>query len=291
MQKKKVMVLGAGGMAGHVITLELRKQPSFDVIAVSRSINLISPDIILDVTDIKALRNMVLQQKPDIIINCIGTLNEMAENNPANAILINSYLPHYLEDLTKSSTTRLIHISTDCVFSGKRGGYVEADPTDGQGYYAQTKALGEVINNKDITIRTSIIGPELNENGIGLFNWFAKQKGEIKGYTKAYWTGITTTVLVKAIIEIINQPINGLYHLVSPEKISKYSLLQIFMESFQGSKVSSIMAFDNYMTDKSLINTRNDYNLDIPSYQTMVTDMKIWMSEHKELYPHYSTIL
>ena len=169
--KKKVIVLGVGGMAGHVITLELRKRPQdFEVIAVSRANNLVAPDIILDVTDLQGLQNMLQQQDPDVIINCIGTLNQMAENDPANAILINSYLPHYLEQLTNDTDSRLIHISTDCVFSGKKGGYSENDVKDGAGYYAQTKAMGELNNKTDLTIRTSIIGPDLNANGIGLFN-------------------------------------------------------------------------------------------------------------------------
>ncbi len=290
--KKKIIVLGAGGMAGHVITLELRKRPQdFEVIAVSRANNLVASDIILDVTDLQGLQNMLQQQNPDVIINCIGTLNQMAENDPANAILINSYLPHYLEQLTKDTDSRLIHISTDCVFSGKKGSYVETDIKDGQGYYAQTKALGEVINDKDLTIRTSIIGPELNENGIGLFNWFAKQQGNISGYTQAYWTGVTTTELARAVVTVIEQKITGLYHLVNTEKISKFSLLKIFLQTFKNSIVTEIVASDNYQSDKSLINTRTDHKLYVPTYTTMVEDMKIWMTGHKELYPHYAGIL
>ena len=116
------MVLGAAGMAGHVITLSLRKQPEYDVVAVSRTAGAVLPDAILDVTDQQKMRTILQDQKPDIIVNCIGTLNQMAENDPANAILINSYLPHYLAAFTKNTKTRLIHISTDCVFSGKKGG-------------------------------------------------------------------------------------------------------------------------------------------------------------------------
>ena len=290
--RKKVLVLGAGGMAGHVITTAFKKLPdAYGVVTVSRTKSAVSADILLDVTDLPALRVMVEEHKPDIIINCIGVLNQSAESDPANAILVNSYLPHYLEALTKDSNTRLIHISTDCVFSGKKGGYTETDLKDGPGYYAQTKALGEVLNEKDTTIRTSIIGPELNTTGIGLFNWFAKQEGEIKGYSQAFWTGVTTLELAKAIITILEKNITGLYHLVNNEKIDKFSLLNIFLKAFPCSKVTGINAFDDYKTDKSLINTRRDISLAVPAYVTMIAEMKIWIAEHKELYPHYANIL
>lgn len=289
--KKKIMVLGAAGMAGHVITLSLRKQPEYDVVAVSRTAGAVLPNAILDVTDQQKLRTILQDQKPDIIVNCIGTLNQMAENDPANAILINSYLPHYLAAFTKNTKTRLIHISTDCVFSGKKGGYNETDLKDGQGYYSQTKALGEVINDKDTTIRTSIIGPELNENGIGLFNWFSKQEGEITGYTRAFWTGVTTTELAKAITIIIEKNISGLYHLVNSEKIDKHSLLQFFLQVFEKSKVTDINPFGKYESDKSLVNTRSDHSLEVPAYKAMLTEMKKWMIDHIELYPHYANIL
>ncbi|MEJ7610071.1 MAG: SDR family oxidoreductase [Ferruginibacter sp.] len=286
------MVLGAGGMAGHVITLHLRAMTKlFNVIAVSRSNNMISPDILADVTDLPALDKLLHDQKPDVIINCIGSLNAVAENDPSNAILVNSYLPHYLAAYTKKSGSKLIHISTDCVFSGSKGAYTETDLPDGQGYYARTKALGEIINEKDITIRTSIIGPELNAKGIGLFNWFAGQKGTVNGYTEAYWTGITTWELAKAIPVIIDEDISGLYHLVSEEKISKFSLLEIFRQTFPKSKLSDISPSDTYCSDKSLLNTRTDHTLKMPAYPEMITDMKEQILAHRELYPHYADII
>ena len=117
-----------------------------------------------------------------VVINCIGLLNNTAEDNPELAVWFNSYFPHLLAAFGKKYDFKLIHISTDCVFSGKEGGYKEDSFKNGNGFYAQSKALGEVINNKDLTFRTSIIGPELKHNGIGLFHWFMNQENEISGF-------------------------------------------------------------------------------------------------------------
>lgn len=286
--KKRVLVLGSGGMAGHILALKLREQADqFEVTEVAHRDNALHPKILLDVTDQEALKNVLLEQKPDVIVNCIGILNQAAEDRPDYAILINSYLPHFLEQFTKNSVTRVIHISTDCVFSGGKGAYTETDIKDGKGFYAQTKALGEIINDKDLTIRTSIIGPELNANGIGLFNWFSKQEGTIKGYTRAYWTGVTTIELANAIIRSIGLDLTGLYHLVYEEKISKFSLLELFRQSFDKSKVNRIDPYDNYVSDKSLINTRTHRPLKVPAYETMVREMKEWINSHRDLYAGY----
>ncbi len=286
--KTKVLVLGSGGMAGHIITLKLREQAHlFQLTEVAHRDNALKPGILLDVTDEEALKNVLLEHKPGVIVNCIGILNQAAEDRPDKAILINSYLPHFLEQFTSDSKTRVIHISTDCVFSGNRGGYTEVDFKDGKGFYAQTKALGEIVNNKDLTIRTSIIGPELNATGIGLFNWFAKQQGRINGYTRAYWTGVTTIELANAIVKSIELGLTGLYHLVNDVKISKFALLELFLSTFSKSKVVEIAPYENYAVDKSLVNTRADYRLEVPSYGRMVEGMKKWVETHPELYPHY----
>ena len=159
---KKIIVLGSNGMAGHIVTLGLRTEiQKYDVIAVARTNSPAKPNILLDMTDFDALANLIKTSKADIIINCIGLLNKNAEDKIDQAILLNSYFPHFLETITKNTTTKVIHISTDCVFSGNKGGYRENDIKNGIGFYAQSKALGEIVNQKDLTIRTSIIGPGL----------------------------------------------------------------------------------------------------------------------------------
>jgi dTDP-4-dehydrorhamnose reductase len=139
---------------------------------------------------------------------------------------------------------KIIHLSTDCVFDGKDGGYTEKSFKNENGIYGLSKNLGEIYGKNSLTIRTSIIGPEL-KNGSGLFNWFMNQKGNISGFTKAYWTGVTTLELSKAIDKAIDENIEGLYHIVPNKKISKYDLLNIFKNEFSEVKVT-IEKNDNY---------------------------------------------
>ena len=230
MSKLKILLLGSAGMAGHIIKKELLKiSDKFEIVDIARNSNYTRPTYEIDLRNFKSIETLITNHDFDYIINCSGILNKIAEDNPDEAILINSYLPHFLEKITQFKKAKIIQISTDCVFSGSKGNYLEKDLKDGVGYYAQTKALGELINNKDLTIRTSIIGPDLNTNGIGLFNWFIKQTGSIDGYCNAYWSGVTTLQLAKSIIKLIleKNSISGVIHLTNNNKISKYDLLQI----------------------------------------------------------------
>lgn len=279
MNKLKILLLGSAGMAGHVLKKELSKNSEqIELVDVARTCQFISPSIQMDVTNFVALGNLINDSNFDYIINSVGILNKTAEDNPDLAILINSYLPHFLESITKGTNTKVIHISTDCVFSGKIGSYVESDLKDGKGYYAQSKALGEIINNKDLTIRTSIIGPDLNPNGIGLFNWFINQKGKINGFTQVFWSGVTTIQLAKSIKEIIfsNNLITGLVHLTNNKKISKYDLLLLLKKNY-GLNNIEIEKYNSYAVDKSLINTRNNIFTNVPNYEEMIIEMNKWM--------------
>lgn len=282
---KKVIILGANGMAGHVITAYFRSLLAYQVIAVARTQSIISPDVLLDVTDFEQLDLLIKTEKPDYIINAIGILNEVAERKPDLAILINSYLPHFLESITRNTTCKIIHISTDCVFSGKKGGYIETDFKDGKGFYAQSKALGEIVNDKDITLRTSIIGPEINESGIGLFHWFMQQGGTIKGYTKAVWAGVTTMELAKAVERAIDQNTVGLYHVTNQQSINKYDLLNIFKKYTH--KIIEISPVDGVVSDKSFIDSRKEFDYQIPTYEVMVKEMIDLMKNNKALYAQY----
>ena len=258
---KKVMVLGCVGMAGHVVADYLSNKDDYDIYGVARSEGKFVTHV-LDVTDFDRLHDLIKTINPDYIINCIGVLVSASANNICTAIQINSYLPHFLAMLGNKHNFKLIHISTDCVFSGKTGGYREDSFKDGDDNYARTKALGEVVNEMDLTIRTSIIGPELKSNGTGLLDWFLKQTNEIKGYSKAYWSGVTTLELAKAIHEFIKQDIHGLFQLCPDEKISKYDLLKYFSVVWNRSIV--INKDDSYSVDKSLISTRKDFNYKVP---------------------------
>jgi dTDP-4-dehydrorhamnose reductase len=272
---KKVLVIGIKGMAGHVLAKALPNLGEYDVYGIARNIEPSDKIFNLDVSDIDELKK-IIDLDFDVIINCIGILNKDAESNPHKAIWFNSYFPHLLESLTKDSKTKVISISTDCVFSGKRGSYTENDLRDGEGFYAMSKSLGEIVNDKDLTIRTSIIGPELNNIGIGLFHWFMQQKGEITGYSQAFWSGITTIELAKVINQAILQNINGLIIVASKSKIDKLSLIKIFNKIFRN---DSLIVLENskYKVDKSLQSIRNDFDYNVPSYEVMVSEMKEWI--------------
>lgn len=281
----KVLVLGATGMAGHTISIYFR-EAGYDVTAFSRRKFEYCNNIIGDITNFDLLKSVIEEGNYDSVINAIGILNQDAEDNKSMAVLLNSYLPHYLSDITKEMETKIIHMSTDCVFTGKTGGYTETSFRDGETFYDRTKALGELENGKDLTFRNSIIGPDLNKNGIGLFNWFMKQEGQINGFTKAIWTGVTTLTLAKAMERALQENLTGLYNLVNNETISKFELLKLFNKHMKNDAII-ILPNEKVLADKSLINTRNDFSFIVPSYKDMVIDMKEWIENHKELYQHY----
>lgn len=272
---KKILVLGIKGMAGHVIFRSLSLLADYELYGIARNVNPSNSIFNLDVTNTEELKKIIDLQF-DVIINCIGILNKHAEDNPHKAIWFNSYFPHFLEAVTKNTNTKVISISTDCVFSGKKGEYSENDFKDGEGFYAQSKSLGEIVNNKDLTIRTSIIGPELNKDGIGLLHWFMQQKKETNGYTQAFWSGITTIELAKVIDRAIKQNITGLIVVAGEKKIDKYSLLTLFNKIFRNNSIS-INENSSYKVDKSMYSIRTDFDYRVPSYEDMLIEMKGWI--------------
>jgi len=281
----KVLVLGAGGMAGHVVATYLTEK-GYEVSTVSANNKLNTETTLLDATDGVALTQYLSDNSFDVVINCIGILIQQSETRKDLAAYLNSYLPHFLERFYQHSQTRVIHLSTDCVFSGKNAPYRENSPYDGDTYYDRSKALGEIMNDKDLTLRMSIIGPDMQEKGVGLFNWFYAQTGTINGYQKAIWNGITTIELAKGIDAAIQQKLTGLYHLVPADNISKYDLLNLFVAIFDRSDIS-IEPETKTVLDKTLINTRTDFAHAVPSYGTMVTEMKEWIENHQDFYEHY----
>ena len=232
---KRILVLGATGMAGHTITLYF-KERGYDVTAFSTKPFKFCNNIIGDAFDKDFFTNMIVEGNYDVIINCIGLLNKVCDEFPSKAVYLNSYLPHYVCEITKNMKTKYIHMSTDCVFSGLTGPYYETSFKDGETFYDRTKALGEVNDNKNLTFRNSIIGPDINENGIGLFNWFMKQKGQINGFAGVMWTGVTTLTLAKAMEKAIEEDLTGLYNLVNNTSISKYDMLVEFKNAFNKHK-------------------------------------------------------
>lgn len=283
---KKVLVLGCNGMAGHIISLYLEEN-QYNVFGVARESKEMIKTFEMDVADFNELQKIIEINKFDVIINSIGLLNQYAEVNKEKAVLLNSYLPHFLVKITENSNTKIIHLSTDCVFSGKKGNYNEDDFTDGPTFYDKSKALGEIIDNKNLTFRNSIVGPDLKSEGIGLFNWFMQQDGEIKGFNKVYWNGVTTLKLAEAIKYSIEEDITGIYHLVNDEGISKYELLKIFNNISRNGKLI-IKKSEEFKSNKMLINNRKDFDFIVPSYNEMINDQNDWIKNHKKLYEHYN---
>jgi len=282
---KKIIVLGSLGMAGHMVMLHLKEVGKYRLCGVARKEGALV-DKVLDVSNFATLEDYLKKEQADVVINCVGALVSHADHNITSAILLNSYLPHFLSKVGETLNYKTIHISTDCVFSGKEGQYTEVSFRDGDTNYARTKALGELNNGRDLTLRTSIIGPELKKDGTGLFDFFLKVKGDIQGYKKTLWSGVTTLELAKSINAILNSNVSGIYHLTNNQPISKYNLLKLFLE-YTGNPVV-VEPIDGYASDKTLIDTRKEVDHIVPSYEVMISEMVDYMKAYAELYPHYT---
>lgn len=281
----RFLILGCNGMAGHTISLYLKEQ-GHDVFGFDRSPSRIIESVVGDAMDASFIKELVGKNKYDTIINCIGLLNQFAERNQAGAAYLNAFFPHQLAQLTEGTDTQIIHMSTDCVFSGRKGQYTEDDFRDGTTFYDRSKALGEIENDKDLTMRQSIVGPDINSQGIGLLNWFMQQHGEVTGYIGAMWTGQTTLQLAKTMEAAAKEKAHGLYNMVPSTDISKCDLLRLFNKYIRKEKIS-IIPVDKMAADKSLKRTRWNFGYTIPDYETMIAELADWMRAHKNLYPHY----
>lgn len=274
----KVLVLGKTGMLGHVVYNYL-KELGYDVVGTSSK-----SDIKYDAfKEMEHIEDIIKKEKPNVIVNCIGILNKVAEDNKELAVKLNSLLPHYLDNLSEKYNFKFIHVSTDCVYEGTKGKYDEDSLPDATSFYGRSKALGEVKNDRSLTLRTSIVGPDENPKGIGLFQWFMNQEKETGGYTKVIWTGVTTIELARCIDIAIKEKVVGLNHVVNNDFISKYELLQLFKKYF--GKDIKINKNDKVVSEKTLIRTDKSYDFKVPSYEKMVEEMKDWVEDHEELYP------
>lgn len=265
----KILVLGKNGMLGHIVYQYLKEQ-GYEVIGTTKEEYDANKD------DIKLI---IEEAKPDVVVNCIGILNKKCDEDKQLAIKINSYLPHYINQLSKEYNFYFIHISTDCVFEGTIGEYDEASIPDATSFYGKTKALGEITNNRNVTLRTSIVGPDENPDGIGLFQWFMKQENEVEGYSKVMWSGVTTIELAKQIDIAIKNHLTGLQHVVNNEFISKADLLRLFKKYYN--KKTEIKENNDIVSNKTLIKTDISFDFDIPSYEEMIIEMKKWEETHR----------
>ena len=284
--KDKVLILGSTGLIGHQVYNYLKDSDNYELHNISCRNKIQNDTILLNARDEKNFIDKITGIRPQYIVNCIGILINGSDVDPENAIFLNSYMPHRLTRLADKINAKLIHISTDCVFSGdKKKPYVETDEKDGRGIYAKTKGLGEVISDKHLTLRTSAVGPELKKDGEELFHWFMNQSGEVSGYTKSVWSGVTTIELAKAVKWSIDHHITGLYHVTNNSSISKYELLKLFQKHTK--KDIDIKPVDGNNVDKGFIDTRLLMNYKIPSYDQMISDMVNFIVSNNYLYSQY----
>ena len=282
----KFFVCGCNGMAGHTISLYLQEQ-GHEVYGFDLRESKYIKSFAGNAFDTETIAKVIKDGKYDTVINCIGVLNQFAEQNHALAAFLNSYFPHFLAKTTEGTDTQVIHMSTDCVFSGKKGSYVENDFQDGETFYDRSKALGELNDDKNITLRNSIVGPDINPNGIGLLNWFLHQEGQINGYTKAIWTGQTTLQLAKTMEQAAKVRAHGLVNAVPDHGINKYELCKLFNHYFRNDAIT-INPVEGVNADKSLKRTNFEFSYLIPDYEVMVAELAEWVKKHKDMYPHYN---
>ena len=280
----KILILGGSGMLGHRLWVDLGRQyetwvtirgnanefpdtPDFPRKLIRENVDALNFDQIT-----RALASI----QPDLVINCIGLIKQMGHlaRDPLFSISLNAMLPHRISMICRVAKIRMIHVSTDCVFSGKKGSYTEEDQSDAEDIYGRTKFLGEVAYPHCITLRTSIIGREL-KNKLGLIEWFLAQKGQINGYKKAIYSGFTTDEISRIIQNFVipNPKLGGVYH-VSSDPISKYDLLQLTKSAFRRTDID-ILPDEKFFSDRSLDSTRfrSSTGYIPPTWEEMITEL------------------
>lgn len=281
-------------MLGHTLLTSLAEKNNYDIHATVRGLGehsaRINPKHIakihgsVDADDFNSILRVLGDVKPDIVINCIGIIKQLPiAKDPIVSISLNALFPHRLAEACKTIGARMIHFSTDCVFSGSKGNYTENDPSDADDLYGRTKFLGEVAYPHCVTLRTSIIGHEL-KGGYGLIDWFLAQDGKIRGFTKAIYTGFPTVEIANIIAQFVipNKELSGLYQ-VSSAPISKYDLLRLVAERY-GKRIE-IEAYDGFHCDRSLDSTRfrKATGYMPPSWPEMIEQMWRDYQEHHKL--------
>ena len=282
----KILILGGNGMIGHKMYQTISKIHKDTWVTLRKSLsnysylNIYNPEKVIDNIDLINFENISNQLKilnPDIVINACGiTIRRDIETLKSNSIILNSALPHFLNEWATFYNKRLIHFSTDCVFTGTKGDYLDNDNKDAYDLYGSTKSMGEVIDSKHaITLRGSMIGSEL-ENKTELFEWFLKQKNKtIKGFSKVIYSGITTIKMAEIVIKLIDQypNLSGIYN-ISSQPISKYDLLKLFNKYFD---INVKIEMDNsYTSNKNLISEKFYKEIGIiqPNWEDLIMQFK-----------------
>ena len=260
----KILILGVTGMLGNAMFRVLSERPELAVYGTARSNSArqhfsesLSGRIIVgtDVENNDSLVRAFAAVRPDVVVNCVGLVKQLADaNDPLQAVPINTLLPHRLAALCQATGARLVHISTDCVFSGAKGNYLETDFPDAYDLYGRSKLLGEVDYPHALTLRTSIIGHELSGHR-SLVNWFLSQQGAVKGFARAIFSGLPTVEIAVVVRDVVlpREELRGLYH-VSAKPINKFDLLQMLAQAY--GKDIAINPSEELVIDRSLNSDR-----------------------------------
>lgn len=280
----RILILGGDGMLGHQLLKFL--SPRHEVKVTLRQdlgaytqyglFNLENSYVSIDIRSLDRLLEVMADFRPEAVINAVGIVKQRPDAKESIPSLeINALLPHRLSVLCKGIGARLVHMSTDCVFSGKNGNYQESDPSDAEDLYGKTKFLGEVHDTNCLTLRTSIIGRELSRNK-SLLEWFLAQSGVVKGFTNAIYTGFTTLEMSRIIERMLMEfpGAHGVYQ-VSSDPINKYDLLLLFREKL-GHKIE-IVPDGTFCCDRSLDSTRfrKEFNYSPPSWPAMIQELSL----------------
>ena len=278
----RVLVLGGTGMLGHKLWQVLDERLEAHVTvrgddATAAARGLLDPARTLTGVSAERLETVeraVAAVRPDAVINCIGIVKQLrAAHDPIASISVNSLFPHLLSELCRAADARLIQISTDCVFSGRSGGYTEADIPDPVDLYGRSKLLGEVADGDCLTIRTSIIGREL-AGASGLLEWFLAQEGSVRGFRRAIFSGLTTRALSRVLAAVVcdHRSLTGVFHIAS-QPISKFDLLCSVKKAYALS--IDIVADEEVVIDRSLDGSafERETGLHVPSWDDMVADL------------------
>jgi len=284
----KIIILGVAGMLGHKLCQQLASEGR-EVIGTLRGNAALAdrhPDVFgrtrlitgIDVLDWTVLRQLVERERPAAVINCVGLVKQLeTANNLRLAVGLNAYLPQVLEQICGGIGARLVHFSTDCVFSGERGRYREADLSDAKDIYGKSKFLGETAGAEGdaVTIRSSIIGRELTRPTHGLVEWFLAQRGKtVSGYARAIYTGFSTREMARIVAMLLDRarPLRGTYNVASAP-ISKFDLLHIVRDAYGADTL--ITPDEEFFCDRSLVMDRftEETGYVAPSWPDMVRDM------------------
>ena len=272
---QKISILGIDNMLGHLLLKNFQLCKDYQITGFKQKECLLLRS---------SLPENIDQTKPDVIINTLRITVQESKRSPEQALLVNTYIPKILEKYFFNTKIKIIQLSTDCVFSGEKGNYKEDDIPESKSVYGLSKFSGEIINKKDITIRTSYIGPCTKNKKEELFDWILNQTGLLHGYKNAYWNGVTTLELSHFIKRVIADDICGLYHLCSEKKISKYNLILIIKKMWSLNKIE-LEEKTIKKIDRSLIDSRKLYK--VSNYDLMFKDLYEYMSLNKKLYEHY----